>query len=61
MYSRLKKKRKEKKNQNTPVNLNTNFRREMKLAPIDMDYCLLQFDDLKFFRDPSTWGEGVST
>ena len=34
---------------NTPTNSNTNCRREMKLVPINMDYCLLQFDALKFF------------
>ena len=34
---------------NTPINSVTNYRREMKLTPINMDYCLLQFDALKFF------------
>ena len=43
MYSRSNKKR------NTPIYFNTNYRREMKLVPIIMDYCLLQFDALKFF------------
>ena len=42
MYSRSKKKR------NIPIYFNTNYRREMKLVPIIMDYCLLQFDALKF-------------
>ena len=27
----------------------TNYRAEMKLVPIIIDYCLLQFDALKFF------------
>ena len=42
MYSRSKKK------QNTPIYFNANYRTEMKLVPIIMDYCLLQFDVLKF-------------
>ena len=42
MYSLSKKK-------NTPNNFNPNYRTEMKLVPINMDYCLLQFDVLKFF------------
>ena len=33
----------------TPVNFNTNYRGEIKLIPINMNYCLLQFDALKFF------------
>ena len=36
---------KDKKN-TTPIDSNTNYRREMKLVPI-MDYFLLQFDALK--------------
>ena len=43
MYSRSKKKR------NTPIYFNINYRTEMKLVPIIMDQCLLQFDVLKFF------------
>ena len=35
MYSKPKKKR------NTPIYFNTNYRREMKLVAIIMDYCLL--------------------
>ena len=35
LYSKSKKKR------NTPIYFNTNYRREMKLVPIIMDYCLL--------------------
>ena len=27
---------------------NTNYRKEMKLIPVIMDYCQLQFDTLKF-------------
>ena len=42
MYSRSKKKK-------IPIYFNTNYRTEMKLVPIIMDYCLLQFDALKFF------------
>ena len=41
IYSHLKK--------TTPFNSSTNYRREIKLVRINMDYCLLQFDDLKFF------------
>ena len=38
-----------KKKLNTPINSNTNYRREMKLVLINMDYSLLQFEALKFF------------
>ena len=31
-----------------PFISNTNYRREMKLEPISMDYCLFQFDAIKF-------------
>ena len=34
---------------NIPSNLNTNYRMEMKLVPINMDYCLLHFHALKFY------------
>ena len=27
----------------------------MKLVPVSMECCLLQFDALNFFRGPSTW------
>ena len=37
------------KKRNTPIYFNTNYRTEIKLVPIIMDYCLLQFDALKFF------------
>ena len=43
MYSRSKKKR------NTPIYFNSNYCTEMEVAPIIMDYCLLEFDVLKFF------------
>ena len=42
MYSRSKRR-------NTPIYFNTNYRTEMKLVPMIMDYYLLQFDALKFF------------
>ena len=38
-----------KKKKNTPIKLNANYHTEMKLGPIIMDYCLFQFDTLKFF------------
>ena len=38
-----------KKKWNTLSNSNTNYRREMKLVPISVDYCLLQFHTLKFY------------
>ena len=41
MHSRSKK--------NIYINSNTNYRKEMKFVPINMDYCLLQFDALIFF------------
>ena len=33
----------------TPINLYTNYRRETQFIPINMHYCLVQFDALKFF------------
>ena len=38
----------QKKKWNPPINSNKNQRRELKLVPINMDYCLLQFHALKF-------------
>ena len=35
-----------KKTRSTPTNFNTG--REVEFAPINMDYCRFQFDDLKF-------------
>ena len=37
------------KKRNTPVYFNTSYGTEMKLVPIIMDYCLLQFKALKIF------------
>ena len=51
MNSSSKKKRKEKKRKkerNSPIYFNANYRTEMKLKPVIMDYSLLQFDDLEF-------------
>ena len=56
MYSKSKKKRK----RNTPIYFNTNYRTEMKLVPIIMDYCLLQFDVLKFFSGVHLQGGSLS-
>ena len=49
------------KKRNTPIYFNTNYRTEMKLVPVIMDYCLLQFDALKFFLGVRLHGGGVST
>ena len=38
-----------KKKRNTPIYFNVNYHTEMKLLPIIMNLCLLQFDALKFF------------
>ena len=38
-----------KKIKKSPIYFNPNYRKEMKLVPIIMYYCLLQFDALKFF------------
>ena len=38
------------------INSNTNYSTEMKLVPIIMDYCILQFDALKFFLGVSLHG-----
>ena len=51
---------KKKEKRNTRIYFNTNYHTEMKLAPIIMDYCLLQFDALKFFFVLHVHG-GVST
>ena len=32
-----------------PINSNTKYHRGMKLIPINMDYCLLQFDAVQLF------------
>ena len=42
-------KKRKKKEKNTVINSNTIYRGEMKLVSINMDYCLVQFDALKFF------------
>ena len=52
MYSSSKKKR------NTPIYFNTNYRREMKLVPIIMNYCLLKFNALIFFLSVRLHGGG---
>ena len=40
----------QKKKKRTPLFIfNTNYRREMKLIPVIVDQCLLQFDALKSF------------
>ena len=38
-----------KKKRNTLIYSNTNYRTEVKLVPVIMDYCLLQYNALKFF------------
>ena len=55
MYTRLKEKR------NTPIYFNTNFHTETKLVPIIIDYCLLNFDALKFFLGVRLHGRSVLT
>ena len=45
MYNRWKKKKK----RNTPINSNTNYRGEIKIALVNVDYYLLQLDALKNF------------
>ena len=44
-------KKRKKKEKNTVINSNTIYRGEMKLVSINMDYCLVQFDALKFFLE----------
>ena len=50
MYSTSKKKKK-------PIYFNLNYRTEMKLVPIIVDKCLLQFDALKFLLGVCLHGE----
>ena len=45
------KKIKRKKERNSRIYFNTNYRTEMKLVPVIMDHCLLQFEALKFFLE----------
>ena len=49
-----------KKKKNIPINFNTNNRRDMKLVPINLDYCLLQFDALKYFVGVQLHGGGAT-
>ena len=51
---------KKKKKGNTFINFNANYRREMKLIPINLDYCLLQFDAIKFFLGVRLYGGSLS-
>ena len=39
----------QRKKKNTLMNSNRNYRRQMKLMSINIDYCLLQFDALNVF------------
>ena len=55
MYSWSKKKKIPPKG-NTPSNFNTNYRRKMKLVPINMDQCLLSFYSFKFSLGGSLHG-----
>ena len=48
---------KKEKKKNTRIHFYTNYRTEIKLVPIDIDYCLLQFDALKFFLGVRRHGE----
>ena len=48
-----------KKKGTPPINSVTNYRREMKLIPINMDYSLLKFDALKFFLGVPLHGGGL--
>ena len=48
-----------KRKRNTPIHFNTNYRREMKLIPILMDYYLFQFDALKTFLGVHLHGESL--
>ena len=50
---------KEKQQKKTIINSNTSYRREMKFVPINMDYCLLQFDASNFFSGIRLHGDGV--
>ena len=53
-----KNKNRKKKKRNNSINSVRNYRREMKLIPIDVDYCLLQFDALKIFLGVHLHGIG---
>ena len=44
-----KKEKNKKRKRNTPIYFKKNYRTGMKLLPLLIDYCLLQFDALRFF------------
>ena len=48
--------KKRKKKRNIPIYFNKNYRTEMKLVPLIMDYCQVQFDALKFFLGVRLYG-----
>ena len=48
------------KKKKIPISFNMNYRREVKLVPIIIDYCLLQFDALKFFLRVRLHGKSLS-
>ena len=48
-----------KKKKKKSINFKTNYRREMKLALINMDYYLLQFDSLKLFLGVRLHGKSL--
>ena len=50
MFNRLKKK---------TINSNTNYHKEIKFIPINMDYSLLQFDAFNFFLGVSLRGKSL--
>ena len=51
--------KKKKKNETPLIYFNTNYRTEMKLVLINMDYGLLQFDALKFSSAVRLHGESL--
>ena len=50
----------DKKTKHPYFSFNINYRTEMKMVPIIMDYCLLQFDALKFFLGMRLHGDSLS-
>ena len=57
IYNQSKKAKKKKRN--TPTNFSTNYRREMKLVPINVDHWLHQFDALNFLLEVRLHGESL--
>ena len=60
MYAQSVKNKQTNKKTPNPIYFNTSYRTEIKLVPIIMDYCQLQFDAVKFFLGVRQLEESLS-